>query len=184
MMCRSILMILIAAFAAAASAAPQAAPSQKRSPHGAAVGLARHDHRGGKPVAPLRFDLTRGQIFPDGRQVVRVSITPVAEGTRLDVEVEASRGLFVTAGPAQWSGPGKNGRAVSRDLVLRSLYKGERRLIVSATLHQEGAGTQSGVAIYRVGPQDNAPLGEVHPGARLRRRPDGRKIIEIPAESF
>lgn len=159
--------------------------AQKLHRRGAAAGLARRGTTGGKPDAPLRFHVIPGRILPDGSQVVRIVVTPITNAERLRVEIGADRGLTLASGRPAWEGPARKGQPVTEDVVLRSAYRGERRLVVTGTLVTGvESGDQSGTAVFSVGPRQNTPLGVAHPGSRVTRDKNGRRILEIPAEEF
>lgn len=164
-----------------------AATRRPRHPHhpGAAVGLVRRGATGGKPDAPLRINAVPGRVLPDGSQVVRIVVTPLADAARVRVAIGVDRGLALAAGRPAWEGPARRGQAITEDVLLRSAYRGERRLVVTGTLVTGGEnGEQSGVAVFSVGPRQNTPLGVAHPGSRVTRDRNGRRILEIPAAEF
>jgi hypothetical protein len=135
-----------------------------------------------KAGAPIRIQLVTGPSYPGGRQKVWVVVTPMADAERLEVEVDASRGLVVAGGPAAWTGVAMTGRPTRQALLLEVRGPGERRLVVTAALRSADEEERAAVALYAVAPGPRLSLEQAYPGARKVKRPDGKSVLELPGE--
>lgn len=171
---------LLLAMPGLCSAAPVRKAASVKQPVPVVTRLVRLGAKGHDARPLIAISLTPGAVVASGRQKARVWVRPLVDGERLEVNVLARGGLALAAGRRRWEGAARKSTALSEEVTLATAGPGERRLIITATLHRPDGSTISGVEAYVLNPAA-APSG-IPPGTRQITLPNGEKVIEIPVK--
>jgi hypothetical protein len=172
----------LALFLAATSVCLAAAPARKAAPVKAkrpvVARLVRLNARSHKPSPPIIFEFVPGEVVADGQQRARVSVTPLVDADQIEIKIETRDGLDLAHGPHQWQVATRKNTAIQQDLLLTTSGKGERGLMVIATLHFPDGTTMTGFAAYALNPAGRSADTPV-PGTR-EIIIDGEKLLVSP----
>jgi hypothetical protein len=176
---RSLALFLAATTVCTAAHSRKATPAKAKRP--VVTQLVRMNAKAHKLSAPISFAFVPGEVLADGKQRARVSVTPLVDVDQVEIKIETRDGLELARGPHQWQVGARKNTAIQQDLLLTTSGKGERGLMIIATLHFPDGTTMSGFAAYTLNPAGR-PTDTPLPGTR-EIIIDGEKLQVTPLPS-
>jgi hypothetical protein len=131
------------------------------------------------PAPPITITLVPGFRVGAGRQRARVWVKSLVDADHVEVKVETRDGLAIGHGRPRWQTAARKNVAVSEELILTASGKGERGILIAATLYFADGTSMTGVAAYILNPDGRRPDAPI-PGTREILTPTGEKLLEIP----
>jgi hypothetical protein len=110
-----------------------------------------------------------------------LSVTPLVDADQMEIKVETRDGLDLARGPRHWQVAARKNTAIQQEVMLKTSGKGERGLMIIATLHFADGTTMSGFAAYSLNPAAQAADSPVSSSREITI--DGEKLHVTPLPS-
>jgi hypothetical protein len=174
-------LLFLATASVCLAAAPPRKPAPPKSKSPVVKRLVRLGTRAHMHSAPIVITLEPGAVDSSGRQRARVWIRPLVDAERMEVLIETWDGLTLARGRKSWQATARKDAAVSEDLLLAASGKGERGIVIAATLYfadGKSMGKPESFILNPGAPRTDTPLST----GREITLPDGKKLEVIPVQ--